>query len=660
MMGLVLGALAPAAWPEAGRTRMDLERTASRRGCVACGREFSAEVTCCPEDGTVLTPLVEQPAAGTVIGDRYEITGVIAEGGMGTIFRARHRLMKRTVAIKMLHPQMVSSASTLKRFQQEAEAASSLNHPNILTVFDFGISDQGKPYLVMDYLEGTSLAALLEAERRLPVERSLRIFVQACAALAHAHQKGIIHRDLKPANIMLVELDGHPDFVKLVDFGIAKLLEPEEGESAQLTKTGEVFGSPLYMSPEQCLGEAIDRRTDIYSLGCVMYRSLTGVAPADGRDVLELMYKHANVMPAGFADACPELALSEKLESVVFKALAKKPDDRYESMEALKAALESLEEYQPSGPIPTLAPRLTSEIPTSGASTTGAGTKHEITAPQIQGQQASTAKPQAVSPIACRDAGKDEQARSGLPEAPHWVRELGLTAAIEAAIALLSPLVADRRQRLLILGLITVLLASAVMAGLYAHLPWTQREPEPGLSGPITPAGKRPAQEGVEGRPAVRSVPASPLGASDGPAGEAATLPPGDRSAQAPDPSALFDRYMKAGQAAYASGDYRAARQNFQNAHEQAADFGQWDPRYAMSLEWVARAYASEGRFAEARSALDWVLQFRKTRFGARSPQVAQTLQDLSNVARQQGDVRAAQKFEEEAHSVRQHAHSRH
>ncbi len=210
----------------------------TRKACVCCGREFLEEITRCPDDGTLLTPLADQPVIGAVLGDRYEITGVIAGGGMGTIFRAKHQLMKRTVAIKMLHPQLVSSAGTLKRFQQEAEAASCLNHPNILTVFDFGLSAQGKPYLVMDLLEGKTLASLLEAEGHLPAARSLRIFVQMTAALAHAHQKSIIHRDLKPAKIMLVDLDGDPDFVKLVDFGIAKMLSPEAGEGANLTKTG--------------------------------------------------------------------------------------------------------------------------------------------------------------------------------------------------------------------------------------------------------------------------------------------------------------------------------------------------------------------------------------------------------------------------------------
>jgi serine/threonine-protein kinase len=616
------------------------------------------DVITCPEDGTVLTPLVDQPAAGTIIGDRYEITGVVAEGGMGTIFRARHRLMKRTVAIKMLHPQMVSSASTLKRFQHEAEAASSLNHPNILTVFDFGISDQGKPYLVMDYLEGTTLASLLEAERRLPVERSLRIFLQACAALAHAHQKGIIHRDLKPANIMLVELDGHPDFVKLVDFGIAKLLAPEAGESAQVTKTGEVFGSPLYMSPEQCLGEAIDRRTDIYSLGCVMYRTLTGFAPADGRDILELMYKHANVMPAGFADVCPELALSGKLESVVFKALAKKPDDRYESMEALKAALESLEEYQGSGPIPTVAAPLTAESPAATGSATGVSTEHEVTAALVRLQPGSSAEPQPVSPPLSTDERKAEQAPPSLQEAPDWVKELGVTAAIETAIALLSPLIADRRGRLLILGALTVLAAAGIMAGLHAHLPWNQ-QPVTSSASPALPPGPRSPQSEAGSQPSTITVSAPPQDQQGTPTVVANTQSPGSQTQGSPDPGTLFDQYMKAGQAAYARGDYRTARQNFQNAHEQAADFGQWDPRYATSLEWVARVYGSEGRFADARSALDWVLQFRKKRFGARSPQVAQTLLVLSNVSRQQGDVRAAEKFEREALSIQQHAHSR-
>ncbi|MBX9571939.1 MAG: protein kinase [Candidatus Obscuribacterales bacterium] len=320
-----------------------------KKACVACGQEFPGNLELCPDDGTLLTPIGKEPKVGENFADRYEILGIIGDGGMGKVYKARHNLMKRIVAIKMLLPHLVQSAAALKRFQQEAQAASALNHPNILTVYDFGISDQGMPYLVMDYLEGTSLAALLQEQGYLASERAIHIFSQACSALAHAHQKGVIHRDLKPANIMLIDYDGQPDFLKIVDFGIAKLLQPDGAE--QLTHTGEVFGSPLYMSPEQCRGRELDPRSDIYSLGCVMYRTVTGKPVFSGRDPMECMYKQVNDMPMSFNDVVPELGLSEKLESAIFRAISKDVEGRYTNMLEFREALEACRQtpHAPAG-----------------------------------------------------------------------------------------------------------------------------------------------------------------------------------------------------------------------------------------------------------------------------------------------------------------------
>ena len=315
-----------------------------KKACVSCGQEYPGNLELCPDDGTLLTPIGKEPKVGEIFADRYEILGIIGDGGMGKVYKARHNLMKRLVAIKMLLPHLVQSAAALKRFQQEAQAASALNHPNILTVYDFGISDKGMPFLVMDYLEGTSLAALLQEQGSLGPERCIHIFSQACLALAHAHQKGVIHRDLKPANIMLIDYDGQPDFLKIVDFGIAKLLQPDGAE--QLTHTGEVFGSPLYMSPEQCRGRELDARSDIYSLGCVMYRCLTGKPVFAGRDPMECMYKQVNDSPMSFNDIVPELGLADKLESAVFRAISKEPDERYTSMLEFRDALEECREHR--------------------------------------------------------------------------------------------------------------------------------------------------------------------------------------------------------------------------------------------------------------------------------------------------------------------------
>jgi len=192
----------------------------------------------------------------------------------------------------------------------------------------------------MDFLEGTNLAEVLDEVGLLPASRATNIFAQACAGLAHAHSKGVIHRDLKPGNIMLVEFDQRKDFVKIVDFGIAKVLPSgDESESSHLTQTGEVFGSPLYMSPEQCRGRNLDIRSDIYSLGCVMYRTLTGSSPFFGQDPMECMYKQVNEAPNKFFDTNPDSRVPEALESIVFKCLAKEPGERFQTMLELKDAL---------------------------------------------------------------------------------------------------------------------------------------------------------------------------------------------------------------------------------------------------------------------------------------------------------------------------------
>jgi serine/threonine-protein kinase len=318
------------------------EPTKVNNRCVNCGKEFSGDDLVCPDDGGILVAAKKDPAIGTIIAEKYEIQEVLGGGGMGVVYKAKHLLMQRTVAIKMLLPEVVSNEFALARFQKEAQAASSLNHPNILTIFDFGISEKQQPYLVMDYLKGGTLAELLEKENYLHLQRGISVFIQIASALSHAHQKGIIHRDLKPANIMLVEYEGQGDFVKIVDFGIAKTLSRGDGQSVELTQTGQVFGSPVYMSPEQCRGTHLDARADIYSMGCVMYRSITGSTPFLGQDALELMYKHVNQKPACFEDVCPHLKIPKNFEDVVMKCMEKDANNRYQTMLELRKDLEGV------------------------------------------------------------------------------------------------------------------------------------------------------------------------------------------------------------------------------------------------------------------------------------------------------------------------------
>ncbi|HEY9773339.1 MAG TPA: serine/threonine-protein kinase [Planktothrix sp.] len=307
--------------------------------CLECNREFTGIMTVCPHDNSLLFARVQDPFVGTTLAGNYEIESVIGHGGMGVVYKARHALMDRTVAIKMLQAQLISDSMSVKRFQQESKAASRINHPNVITVYDFGISPTGQPYIVMDYLEGISLADVIKHEGQVSVERAIRVVAQACDALDHAHKQGVVHRDLKPTNIVLVKYDDEADFVKVVDFGVAKLMN-SGADGQRLTQAGEVCGSPVYMSPEQCMGMELDPRSDIYSMGVVIYETLTGKLPILGKTMVDTMSKHISEQAPRFSETRPDLYIPERLESVIFKALAKDPIDRHQTMEELKNDLE--------------------------------------------------------------------------------------------------------------------------------------------------------------------------------------------------------------------------------------------------------------------------------------------------------------------------------
>ena len=242
------------------------------RTCATCGREAEEGVTFCPHDGSQLPE--PDPFIGTLLLEKYEITEQLGHGGMSAVYKARHVLMDRWVAIKILKPDLVTDNTSLKRFQQESHAVSLLQHQNVVNVHDFGVTN-GIPYLIMDYLEGKTIAAILSQEQHMNPGRCVFLYFQACQALGHAHSKGVIHRDIKPGNLIVVN-DGDKEVLKLVDFGIAKL-QIRDPKAPKLTVLGEIFGSPYYMSPEQVTDRPVDARSDIYSLGCVIYQSLVGV-----------------------------------------------------------------------------------------------------------------------------------------------------------------------------------------------------------------------------------------------------------------------------------------------------------------------------------------------------------------------------------------------
>lgn len=319
----------------------DIQGRTTKKVCLSCSREFTGVVTACPHDGTVLIPLAKDPLIGSKLADRYHILTLIGHGGMGNVYRAKHELMERDVAIKMLKADLITDSMSVKRFQQEARAACRLKHPNVITLFDFGVSPSGQPYLVMDLLVGVSLADVIKKDGNVGADRTVKIGCQAASALEHAHRAGVIHRDLKPGNIMLIDTDDEKDFVKVVDFGVAKLIGGgEDSESQRLTQTGEVCGSPVYMSPEQCLGQKLGPASDIYSLGVVLYEALTGRLPLLGKTMVDTMQKHITEIPPSFGTVRPDLYIPERLEAVVFKALQKNPGDRHQSMADLERDLE--------------------------------------------------------------------------------------------------------------------------------------------------------------------------------------------------------------------------------------------------------------------------------------------------------------------------------
>jgi serine/threonine protein kinase len=277
---------------------------------------------------------------GTLFAGKYRIESILGEGGMSVVYLAKHEALGKSRALKTLHSHLTNRTSSLLRFQQEAKAASVLEHPGIVAMHDYGITDDGIPYLVMDYVDGESLADLIKRVGRLLPAHAVQIFVQATRAIEHAHEHKVLHRDIKPSNIMIQHTESGEPTVKIVDFGVAKLMSDTDDPN-RLTQTGEAVGSPLYMSPEQCMGQRIDARSDVYSFGCVMYEAITGTAPFAGDSIFATMFKQMNDMPAAFNAVVPDLKLNQ-LEKIVFKALAKEPDKRYQSMQELSDDLAKL------------------------------------------------------------------------------------------------------------------------------------------------------------------------------------------------------------------------------------------------------------------------------------------------------------------------------
>ncbi|MGZ3425415.1 MAG: serine/threonine-protein kinase [Polyangia bacterium] len=279
---------------------------------------------------------------GHTLADRYRLTRKIGEGGMGSVYEAMHVLLSKPVAVKVLRDKYLDRPEVAQRLVQEARLASSIRHENIVDITDSGATEDGRTFVVMEHLEGQSLSELVKREGALPESRVLEIARQAASALGAAHERGIVHRDVKPENLFLVERGGR-DFVKVLDFGISKTLKPGnvDEESLKLTHTGMVLGTPLYMSPEQARGdEDLDQRIDIWALGVILYECLTAEVPFRATNYLGVISQVLNQEVTPPRKLRPEMRISEAMERVVQKAMARDRDDRYPSMLALAEDLE--------------------------------------------------------------------------------------------------------------------------------------------------------------------------------------------------------------------------------------------------------------------------------------------------------------------------------
>jgi serine/threonine protein kinase/HPt (histidine-containing phosphotransfer) domain-containing protein len=291
----------------------------------------------CPVDGDDLTAVKNYFPNGK-IGESFIVSQLIGCGTFGLVFRATQTSLKRTVAIKLLHRHLLERTDVSSRFMREAAIISQLKHPNITSVVDYGVLATGEPYLIMEFLSGISLVHLLRQKGLLTFAEAYPIIGQLCAGLSAAHAQSIIHRDIKPSNIFILNC-GEPDqLVKLVDFGLAKVVDDTSSAARKLTESGISLGTPQYMSPEACRGAASDERSDIYALGCVMYEMLTGSPVVAGGNALETMNKHINQAPVGFE--CFGVMVPQAVQQVVRKTLAKEPSERFQTIGELKSALE--------------------------------------------------------------------------------------------------------------------------------------------------------------------------------------------------------------------------------------------------------------------------------------------------------------------------------
>ena len=325
--------------------------------CPVCGKRYDSDILFCPADGAGLVPMPSaetpipptaaavasgDPLIGSSIFGDYIIRKKLGEGGMGSVYLAENRNIEQSIAVKVLHGEAAQSNELVQRFNREAKVICKLTHPNIIRVFIFGRTPDDTIFLAMEYVEGRTLRDVIEADGYIDTLRAISLMRQCLHALTEAHELGIVHRDLKPDNIMLTSFRDVDEFVKILDFGIAKIKDQPGSTNQKLTQAGVVYGTPEYLSPEQAQAKELDGRSDVYSMGIILYEMVTGVVPFHSSTAVAILAAHVYDAPQPPSTVARH-SLHPKLDSIIDKALNKNPDERYQSAMEFLADLEELE-----------------------------------------------------------------------------------------------------------------------------------------------------------------------------------------------------------------------------------------------------------------------------------------------------------------------------
>jgi hypothetical protein len=330
--------------------------------CPNCAHTLQPGSRICPVCGTSLLsrPSRRDSSIGKVVAGRFLIEDMVGQGGMGKVYKARHLSLDRPVCLKLLKAALLEDPTLVGRFEREAKAASRLNHPNVIQVIDFGRTEDGGLFIAMEFVHGKDLRTILRDEWPLDEARLCNIIAQVLSALGEAHAHHVIHRDLKPENIMVEPRRGEPDFVKVLDFGIAKILD---SDMPLLTRADVVCGTPQYMAPEQATGSSLDNRCDLYAVGVILYQLATGHLPFDGPNSMDVLNKHVNDLPIPPRERTPNAPISEALENLILQSLEKDPRDRPQTAEEFRQMLQNVAKRAQAEAVMTARVRIPTPLP---------------------------------------------------------------------------------------------------------------------------------------------------------------------------------------------------------------------------------------------------------------------------------------------------------